>query len=494
MRFNWTLKLAFLLLLSLGCKLNFVAAQSDAHFTPNHLIEFFYKSKIGYMNVHGKVILQPVYGGLSDTFRDGYLVVAGLGDKPQYALANHLGEIVIPFSKAKLINLGKGIIMEQNAELKMQRLYKANTGFVFTAVGDNVRLNYDAELDRILVYKSQVPQDNRFLISVFEKDSTLVFSVLSFVLEKLTNIDSHGIEHELPYYRTGKNRLDWSNYSILNLGGALLFDSVMVSYPFLRGHALLRKGREAVAVDLDFMVLDSGVYKNENIVAFSPFIDSSQLFFMRKFMAEHLGQRQRHYFVDPIEPFINGRAIRSKDSIPDLILDGDVIIYMPSIQNMGVKLITDFKDGYGIVMRDGKYGLISSEGKLILPCRYDSIAVSSSIEANAYGQMFHGRVPFLNDGFIVVTLKNKDGLINVKTGKYVLLPEYEDIQIGYYRKHYFLIKNRKLGLCALNGDMIIPVVYDNVSRSRLKGNFGIWKDDIIGLANSEGKVYWPKLK
>ena len=508
-------KFTYVLFFILTC--SNVLGQSDSHFTADHLIEFYYKGKIGYMDIKGNVVVEPLYGGHCDTFRDGYVVIATVGDIPKYGLINHKGKLIIPFSHAKLKNLGHGMIVEQDKERKRERLFYEPRGFFFEV--KEAQLDYDPVLDRILVYKMRDPRKWYRQILVYAKDSQFLFRTTGRKLVRLKSKDKKGAIHLLPYYRTHPSNHRRDYYSILDLNGKVLYDSASISNHFINGKALMQDRGHFMVIDTAFNPLDSCISHTiepltEPRLKWALSTNSGMSRALDNPMPEKLHIYEGKYYVDEANGTMTYTAIPISTPINKLKHSGLSIDFdtatkrTPAKENqkldkaldlLSLKLVSQFKQGLALVKRKNKFGLIDSIGNLIIPCEYDSLAMvydphESEYEwYSEYDRVPRTNYPFIHNNCIVFTKNKKYGMMSLD-GTVIHEAIYDDIQLNYYRKYYFMLKKRKFGICWLDGSIFIPLEYRYVSPSRLKGNFTVWEGDIIGLSSDRGKIYWPKLK
>ena len=140
--------------------------------------------------------------------------------------------------------------------------------------------------------------------------------------------------------------------------------------------------------------------------------------------------------------------------------------------------VSYFSKGYARVMRNKRYGLINWEGKIVLETIYDDLSV-------------------LDNGYLVVKLENLWGIIGYgnKWGVKPIYQEITEIHGGYYRikqqdkfgilspvfqitvppqykdlrgegdsaseaTYAIVLQNEKKGLIDYNGQVLIPIIYD----------------------------------
>ncbi|MCM4170803.1 helix-turn-helix domain-containing protein [Arenibacter sp. TNZ] len=124
------------------------------------------------------------------------------------------------------------------------------------------------------------------------------------------------------------------------------------------------------------------------------------------------------------------------------------------------------KDNYVFVTKNNKHGLMTIDGKTIIPCVYDKLEF---------------------EGGYAITFKNqKRGLMNLY-GKVIVPCEYDRFEVeGSY---IVTLNGNKQGLMNLDGETIIPCIYN---RFEVEGNFVFTlKDNKRGLMNLDGETIIP---
>lgn len=153
------------------------------------------------------------------------------------------------------------------------------------------------------------------------------------------------------------------------------------------------------------------------------------------------------------------------------------------------------KEGELLVKKEGKYGVINSQGKTIIANKYDSIvgdgyytenekyALSGYIvsvttnEGYRYGYMDNKQKQILKpeyasvirllqveptqDIYLAVVKNGQVGV--VKNTKEVIEYKYQDIEYNTQNQTFTVERNGKFGVCNLEGKIIVPVEYDNIS-------------------------------
>lgn len=123
----------------------------------------------------------------------------------------------------------------------------------------------------------------------------------------------------------------------------------------------------------------------------------------------------------------------------DIIKANENFHAVDNINNMGFIVGNLTNEGY-------KYGYVNCKNQKILSIEYDQIEVINDIEQG-------------NTYFIAF----KDGKAGFYNNKYNILKNmYDDISYNEYNKCLILEKDGKQGLFKLNGEMLLPIEYDNI--------------------------------
>ncbi len=144
----------------------------------------------------------------------------------------------------------------------------------------------------------------------------------------------------------------------------------------------------------------------------------------------------------------------------------------------GFEYAESFRDSCAIVKKNGKYGMINHEGKLIAELKYDRIDKFSENSAI---------VNLKIDG------KDKYGIINNK-GVEIVPCIYDNLWNDIYENNdknvIIATKDKKSGVLNHKGEIVVPFVYDNInffscSMAPVQQN-GKW-----GYINTSGKLVIP---
>lgn len=170
---------------------------------------------------------------------------------------------------------------------------------------------------------------------------------------------------------------------------------------------------------------------------------------------------------------------------------------------------SDFKFGLGKVTLNSKDGLISSNGSVISPCKWNSLDLYRlektgliSVELNdKFGVIDkNGKeiLPCIYDkssninqwGYIEVAINGKKGLCD-KTGKQIVQCKYDKVySIPDKNGNIDVELNNKKGICNSNGTELFPCIYDKTP-SFYKEYYTVEKDGKRGLFDKFGKEIVP---
>ncbi len=149
--------------------------------------------------------------------------------------------------------------------------------------------------------------------------------------------------------------------------------------------------------------------------------------------------------------------------------NGTVVI--PIIYNK----ISGFEKGFSTVLLDGKWGLVSKIGKLVIPAKYEDLDYLGS---------------FADYTTYAAKLDNKWGLIN--TNGTLLSPFiYEEIKDTWrHSGFYIVLLGAKLGLISLTGELILPAEYERLKKldGPAENIYSMYTDYRYGYVNPKEKT------
>lgn len=190
-----------------------------------------------------------------------------------------------------------------------------------------------------------------------------------------------------------------------------------------------------------------------------------------------------------------------------------------TVRDFGVKKV-DFDEGYLLVSKNNKWGLVDLEGKLIIPTTYDYIyqftngiaivkqdekyGLTDTSGSNITEVKYDGLEPYLagshsliNLGVMIYKSDDKQGIIR-KDGKEITTGIYDYI-IPTDSKYFIVFNNRKAGVLDIEtGKELIPCKYDKIKKQGIGFDRFVFLDDIaivlidrkMGFINKEGIEYF----
>jgi len=165
-------------------------------------------------------------------------------------------------------------------------------------------------------------------------------------------------------------------------------------------------------------------------------------------------------------------------------LAGKSHLYMP-----GADLLVDKIDSSTgnmmCVIKDGVYGVVHSNGRLLAAFEYDDIELKDEYQ----GQWYKG-IPYDYE-FVITKKQGKYGIIDVE-GRVVSQPQYQAVEV--INKDLIGVQQEgKWGwISAKNGKLLQDPIYDRVSKSYLiKEAVTIYKGENEGLAKADGTIIIP---
>ena len=138
------------------------------------------------------------------------------------------------------------------------------------------------------------------------------------------------------------------------------------------------------------------------------------------------------------------------------------------------------------VKKDGKWGAIDENGKMIIPVSYDKAAVSLSEKEMQTMDLsgYPGRADLIE-----VSLKKERGFYN-RAGKEIVPVSYENRSIWKEGKLAVKDKNKKIRFYSADGTALTPAVYDSVSDFE-NGSAIVKVNDKYGYVHADGKEIPP---
>ena len=188
------------------------------------------------------------------------------------------------------------------------------------------------------------------------------------------------------------------------------------------------------------------------------------------------GSARNNVFLDPngkevvfdeysfVGDFWNGLALAGIDSTPQHTLYGIINRKKEIVYPITANDILEM--GNLLVVKKGELkGLITKEGKVLLPTEYEDID------------------DIYDTPFLKVSRNNKYGVTDA-LGKMILPVEFDDISYRKDEKLFQVTRTGKYGIADASGKMIIPAIYDNMDTNQGYGK------NIFPLLVQEGKWYF----
>lgn len=164
-----------------------------------------------------------------------------------------------------------------------------------------------------------------------------------------------------------------------------------------------------------------------------------------------------------------------------------------------------------VVKKKDKYGIVRANNKVLVACKYDSIAqknyhlphlwfIQEKGKWGALDTNFQVSIPLKYDNidfqffniyvyFIRTKKEGKYGALN-PNGKEILPAIYDTLTIAYGQKWIKVGKNKQQGLFDENGKMILPIEYQQINLFS-KGLAVVQKNDKCGVIDTFGKEIVP---
>ncbi|MFN3841341.1 MAG: WG repeat-containing protein [Cyclobacteriaceae bacterium] len=135
------------------------------------------------------------------------------------------------------------------------------------------------------------------------------------------------------------------------------------------------------------------------------------------------------------------------------------------------ELIWPATEGFRMIKRNGRYGFIDDQARLLIPNRYE--------EAR----------PF-KEGLAPIKIRNKWGFIN-REDKIAVQPIYEQVT-AFDQGYSVVMQNGKSGLIDVHGKLLLPVRYDELIIQPNR-RILVKSDGLLGIADSNGGILlFPK--
>lgn len=135
--------------------------------------------------------------------------------------------------------------------------------------------------------------------------------------------------------------------------------------------------------------------------------------------------------------------------------------------------ISHYKDDYFFVSNNNKIGILNNRNEIIIPIIYDQLQPKNKYSKNP---------------LFLVKSGDKKGILNEQL-EWILPPEYDWITLE--ENHFIVSKNDKSGWLDLEGNVLIPLIYDRIGKKTEQGLIAVWKDNKTGFIDAKGNTIVP---
>lgn len=430
-------------------------------------------NKHGYIDIHQNIIVPFEYNDI-DPYNNE---LASVKKNNKYGFVNRSGKLIIPIqfdNNSDFQNSGLALV-EKNHKF----------GFIDKADNEIIPLNYqdasDSTLDSIVVLNKN---GKWAFFDSFGKQKT-EFTYDEIVL---TNIDIKG-ESESTFWKNGL---------------ILVRKNGKVAY--------LDKNLKEV---IPFGKYDFGERFNQNRIAI---ISKNGKYGIINEFGKEIIQPKYDTLEHPEEDYHESEIFEGKNKNYITLLDkrGNKIYDKIKVYNFDFsRLKNKVQRVYIIQNLKNKYGVVDSQGKIIIPFIYDEIqdfngtantivklrgkfGLVSSDNKIVYPVVCESIMTWKDLDYYIITKNNKAGIID-KILKPVLNFNYQDLSPCFYdNKNRFIAKrNDKYGVIDRTGRIIIPFDYSEMSNWVEYGPGSdyhfVTKNDKKGLITKEGKTVIPTI-
>lgn len=224
----------------------------------------------------------------------------------------------------------------------------------------------------------------------------------------------------------------------------------------------------------------------------------NEVYAMQYQYIDSMGNPLSDYLFDWAFPFVNGFG-KAMSQCQRIWLDKNI----EPVKLGDLYLQSEFDNDLAVAMNtERKFGLVNAKGEIVVPCEYDNIKQKdgSYVHFNVYNktqkpkrQSAKQMYPDVFNGMIRVYKDGYWGLVSTN-GEVILKPVYTYIKlIG--EDHFYSVVNQKdkRGIIKLDGTVLLPLEYDDIGQGAPYGLFSITKNGVSGYVHLSGKIYWPKL-
>lgn len=370
-------------------------------------------------------------------FRDGNL----------FGLMNYQGKVIFPAEYASLGFFKEGLSLAAKND-KYGYIDKANK----TVIPFRYDSGFDFEEGRAIV-----EINDKF--GIIDRTGKLLFDITFSDIGQFSEGLIYGAKDSLyAYYdKFGMKRID---------------DQFEEAFSFSNGMAQVEVGGKRAFIDPYGSYIVKPQYEE-----ISFFTDSLLIFKSGDYygIMKRNGKTVLPATMDEIGNLANGKAIIVKDDKIGYINDSARIVLNPMYEVYANFMENaQFSGNYAKAKLKGKYGIIDSKGKWIIPAAYNNLGAVSGMIAFTKGKKW-GYIDMSNKiivkpvydfassiekGLAVVEMNGLQGMINAK-GEWVIPAEFTEIK--QLENDYFLVEsNEKLGLYSAKGARLIAPTYEQI--------------------------------
>jgi len=142
--------------------------------------------------------------------------------------------------------------------------------------------------------------------------------------------------------------------------------------------------------------------------------------------------------------------------------------------------ITEY--GFAIVKK-GNYGIINSKGDLVMPCIYPKIEHPRKEYQGFYDEFY-----IYKNGEVGLLSREAKPITDITYTSFECDYSYDN---GNYHILFVARKNNKCGLIGSNGEIIMPIEYDEIGKFESNSCAIAKKNGLYGIINNNGKVKIP---
>lgn len=146
--------------------------------------------------------------------------------------------------------------------------------------------------------------------------------------------------------------------------------------------------------------------------------------------------------------------------------------------------VCDLVEGYARIYKDGKYGFIDQNGKLVIDCIYESVTISGNCQDDNFVDGFahvvihkkhgvvHGFINYKGEWFDKRPAEFTEGFLKILESQTFLFNKNgsEDVNVNVYERvgklqdgFAWVRRNGKFGFVDKNGLLVIDCIYDRVN-------------------------------